>query len=117
MRCQTAATDAARTSKQSKFIGDGSDMMPAIGTPVAANTSLGASLTFTLPMSASARRYWMRYDTTPSYVNMKSDTARYNCKTAPISCLYCSNVIRIAWILMQVPKVYLCFVYRGICVL
>lgn len=51
MRQQTTATAAACASEQSKFIGDGSDMMPAIGTPVAANTSLGAPLTFTLPMS------------------------------------------------------------------
>lgn len=51
MRQQAAATAAACTGEQSEFTGDGSDMMPAIGTPVAANTSLGASLTFTLPMS------------------------------------------------------------------
>lgn len=57
MRQQTAAA-AARTGKQNKFTGDGSDMMPAIGTPVAANTSLGASLnSLTLPMmSASGGR-------------------------------------------------------------
>lgn len=51
MRQQAAATAAACTGEQSEFTGDGSDMMPAIGTPVAANTSLGAPLTLTLPMS------------------------------------------------------------------
>lgn len=57
MRQQTA-TATARTGEQNKFTGDGSDMMPAIGTPVAANTSLGASLnSLTLPMmSASGER-------------------------------------------------------------
>lgn len=54
---QQAAAAAACTGEQNKFTGDGSDMMPAIGTPVAANTSLGASLnSLTLPMSASGGR-------------------------------------------------------------
>lgn len=43
MRQQVTAA-ATCTGEQNKFTGDGSDMMPAIGTPVAANTSLGASL-------------------------------------------------------------------------
>lgn len=75
MRQQAAAAVAARTGEQSKLTGDGSDMMPAIGTPVAANTSLGASLnSFTLPISASVARY--RTCTTTICTALRYDTKR-----------------------------------------
>lgn len=70
-------------------------MMPAIGTPVAANTSLGASLTL-LPCLYLPRLEDIGHDYYDIRWHEESDTARYNCKTAPFNYLLLCDAIRIA---------------------